>query len=77
MRVGEQGQGTVEVERQRIALGLLLTYGLFWCVLAVEPVNRHDWFLENLLTVGLAIGDQKSHRGVHGAACDWRPLHLR
>jgi putative membrane protein len=31
--------------------GLLLWYGFFWTWLAVEPVNRRDWFLENLLAL--------------------------
>lgn len=28
---------------------LLGVYGLIWLALAVQPVNRQDWFLENLL----------------------------
>ena len=38
---------------QRLLLGLLLVYGLFWLWLAIAPVNRRDWMLENLLTVTL------------------------
>jgi putative membrane protein len=30
---------------------LLLAFGLFWVALAVDPVDRQDWLLENLLTI--------------------------
>lgn len=36
---------------RRLLLGLLLWYGLVWIWLAVEPVNRRDWLLENLLAL--------------------------
>ena len=36
-----------------IVTGLLITYGLFWVGLAIAPVDRQDWFLENLLAVAL------------------------
>lgn len=36
-----------------IVAGLLIGYGLFWIGLAIAPVNRQDWFLENLLAVAL------------------------
>ena len=32
-------------------LGLLLGYGLLWIWSAIEPVNRRDWLLENLLAL--------------------------
>lgn len=35
----------------RLIQGLLWWYGLFWIWLAIEPVNRRDWFLENLLAI--------------------------
>jgi putative membrane protein len=35
----------------RLLLGLLLSYGLLWIVLAIDPVDRKDWLLENLLAV--------------------------
>lgn len=53
MHVVESAQGTSEADQRRIVLGIFLAYGLFWSVLAVAPVSRHDWLLENLLTVGL------------------------
>lgn len=34
-------------------VGLLLVYGMFWVWLAIEPVNRRDWLLENLLVLTL------------------------
>lgn len=46
-------QGSAEANQRRIAAGLVLLYGVFWIWLAIEPVNRHDWFLENLLALGL------------------------
>ncbi len=49
----ERAQSTSEADHCRIALALFLAYGLFWSALAVAPVSRHDWLLENLLTVGL------------------------
>jgi len=34
----------------RLHQGLLGWYLLLWIALAISPVNRHDWLLENLLT---------------------------
>ncbi|OGW51969.1 MAG: hypothetical protein A2V62_07420, partial [Nitrospirae bacterium RBG_19FT_COMBO_58_9] len=38
---------------RRLLLGLLLFYGLFWSWLAIAPVDRRDWLLENLLSLTL------------------------
>jgi putative membrane protein len=39
---------------RRILTGLVAFYGALWLVLAIEPNNRFDWFIENLL-VAVAI----------------------
>ena len=62
MHVVESVQSTSEADQRRIALGLFLAYGLFWSVLAVAPVSRHDWVLENLLTVALVTGLLSTYR---------------
>jgi putative membrane protein len=36
----------------KVLTALLLAFGLFWIGLAFDPVDRRDWLLENLLTVG-------------------------
>src|SRR5438094_9726172 len=33
---------------------VLVCYALFWVVLAIHPVDRSDWFLENLLVFAMA-----------------------
>lgn len=38
---------------RRLLLGLLLLYGLLWAWLAIAPVDRRDWLLENLLALAL------------------------
>jgi putative membrane protein len=35
--------------------GLMAWYAVFWILLAIEPLDRHDWFLENILAIGLVI----------------------
>lgn len=45
-------QNSASAAGHRVLMALLLVYGLFWTWLAMSPVNRQDWFLENLLTVG-------------------------
>ena len=42
------GSGT-----RHLLLGLLLTYGVFWIWLAIDPLNRRDWLLENLRVLTL------------------------
>jgi putative membrane protein len=37
----------------RLLQALVGTYALVWIVTAIAPVDRHDWFLENLLVVAL------------------------
>ncbi len=34
---------------------LMAWYVVLWAFLAIHPVDRHDWFLENILAVGLVI----------------------
>lgn len=37
--------------KPRQLLGLVVWYALFWSVMAISPVDRGDWFLENLLAL--------------------------
>ncbi|HNP59647.1 MAG TPA: DUF2238 domain-containing protein [Nitrospirales bacterium] len=42
--------------KNRILLhGLMAWYAVLWIFLAIEPIDRHDWFLENILAIGLVI----------------------
>lgn len=50
-------------ESQRLLLGLLLVYGLFWVWLAIAPVNRRDWLLENLLALTVVAVLILTYRG--------------
>lgn len=47
------GQDGAESGHRHRLLGLLLSYGAFWIWLAIDPLNRRDWLLENLLVLGL------------------------
>lgn len=42
-----------ESGNRHLLLGLLLSYGVFWVWLAIDPLNRRDWLLENLLVLTL------------------------
>ena len=52
MAVATTGQTGQRQADHKVLTGLLLAFGLFWIGLAFDPVDRRDWFLENLLTVG-------------------------
>ncbi len=54
---------TANFARNRLLQGLTLAYALLWLTLAVEPYNRFDWLLENLLVfffVGLLAATYRS-----------------
>ena len=53
MSVGLPNPGRVESTTRHLLSGLLLWYGLLWTWLAVAPVDRRDWLLENLLALAL------------------------
>ncbi len=36
---------------RRLLIGLTLSYAMWWTWLAIEPLNRRDWLLENLLAL--------------------------
>lgn len=55
MKVGFPSLGRAESRSTHLLSGLLLWYGLLWTWLAIGPVNRRDWLLENLLTFALAL----------------------
>ena len=35
--------------------GLMVWYVVIWIFLAIEPIDRHDWFLENILAMGFVV----------------------
>lgn len=51
MGAGPSKQRKEKLGRDRLPQGLLLWYGFFWTWLAIEPLNRRDWLLENLLAL--------------------------
>lgn len=53
MNAGVTGQNGTGSGNRHLLLELLLAYGVFWVWLAIEPVNRRDWLLENLLVFAL------------------------
>ena len=64
MGVRARDQSGVRPNDRPIVTGLLITYGLFWIGLAIAPVDRQDWFLENLLAVALVAGVLLTYSGV-------------
>ncbi len=56
MGVRAGNQSGMGADNHPIVTGLLIAYGLLWIGLAITPVNRQDWFLENLLAVALVAG---------------------
>lgn len=55
MKVGLPTLGRAESSSTHLHSGLLLWYGLLWTWLAIGPVNRRDWLLENLLAFALVL----------------------
>jgi putative membrane protein len=53
MNAGGIERHDAESGNRRILVGLLLAYGVFWVWLAIDPLNRRDWLLENLLVLTL------------------------
>lgn len=47
------GQHGSDSANRHCLLVLLLSYGVFWGWLAIDPLNRRDWLLENLLVLTL------------------------
>ena len=55
MGAGSPERSVAQQRSDRLSYGLLLWYGLLWTWLAIAPVNRRDWLLENLLALALVI----------------------
>lgn len=51
MNAGVTERHGAESGNRRILVGLLLAYCVFWVWLAIDPLNRRDWLLENLLVL--------------------------
>ena len=47
---------------RRYLLTLVGLFLLIWGALAINPLNRHDWLLENLLVLGLAVALLLGHK---------------
>ncbi|WP_455379247.1 DUF2238 domain-containing protein [Petrachloros mirabilis] len=53
MEVEETDRRCGQRHHARLLSAILLFYGLFWSWLAIDPVDRRDWVLENLIALTL------------------------
>lgn len=53
MNAGVPEQHGAGSGNRHLLLGLVLAYSVFWVWLAIDPLNRRDWLLENLLVLTL------------------------
>lgn len=51
-----------DTPHRRYLLTLVGVFLLIWGALAINPLNRHDWLLENLLVLGLAAALLLGHK---------------
>jgi putative membrane protein len=51
-----------DFRRNRLLQGLVVWYALVWIVLAISPVDRKDWLLENILALALVVGLALTYR---------------
>ena len=47
---------------RRYLLVLASVFGVFWLLLAIDPLDRKDWALENVLVLAFAVGLAASYR---------------
>jgi putative membrane protein len=43
------------LQRSRLLQGLVVWYAIVWIVLAISPIDRSDWLLENILAICLIL----------------------
>jgi putative membrane protein len=48
-------QTALLLNKSRLLYGLVVWYALCWSILAISPVDREDWLLENLLTLSAVV----------------------
>lgn len=53
MNAGVPEQHGAGSGNRHLLRGLMLAYSVFWIWLAIDPLNRRDWLLENLLVLTL------------------------
>ena len=53
MNAGVTERHGAESGNRHVLPGLVLAYSVFWIWLAIDPLNRGDWLLENLLVLVL------------------------
>src|SRR5258705_11370243 len=46
----------------RLLQALVGTYALVWVITAIAPLDRHDWWLENLLVFAVMAGLIRTYR---------------
>ena len=50
------------MNKSKLLVGLLSWYGLLWIVLAIDPRDRQDWLLENLLALTAVVALAATYR---------------
>jgi putative membrane protein len=55
-------RSTISVRTRRLLQGVWLGYAIFWGWMAIRPLNRTDWLLENLLVFAVVAALAASYR---------------
>lgn len=51
--------------RSRYHLGLAIAYGVWWAIMAIDPVHFRDWALENILVVAAVLVLWRTYPKLH------------